>query len=596
VLYFCIIEMILIKWMYNTSLQQFLSVFDYAIEIAEKGTTIERVQNIINSATYQVYYTVNRGLYEADKTTFLLLIVFKVLITDKKLSNNDVSIYLKGGGDLDSKSEKQPPSYLESAQWMNAIKLSRHKFGRETHCFFAELPDTLQRHDKEWQEWLNRNDPEVSAVPCEFQEKIDNNKDIGIFMKLCLVRALRTDRTKIASRVFIKSSLGAAFIDPVSYPISSIYEISKKSEPVLYLVTAGGDPTAIIDDCSKKNKVPYFEAVSMGQGQERNARNAVTKAMVEGGWALLQNCHLGLGYMQELTELLTSDAVLDFHEDGRIWLTVEQSDSFPLYLLQNSIKITNEPPKGIKAGLYKTFTSTITQEFLERVEHENWKTMIYVMAFLHSVVLERRKFGPLGWCIPYQFNYSDLEATLMYFEHDLNEIISKLTLSQAANTLNLKWYRLQYMVCEVQYGGRITDDLDKELFTVYGKELYIRETILLSQPYSIIDKTLPAPKGARKEEKKKLLYQTPNNIRECEIPHFLEHIKQLPDEDNPECFGLNQDADLAFQLKETFEMLDVLLEIRPKEGGGGEGKSVDEQVKDTVNDFLSKMPPIYDVR
>lgn len=43
-------------------------------------------------------------------------------------------------------------------------------------------------------------------------------------------------------------------------------------------------------------------------------------------------------------------------------------------------------------------------------------------------------------------------------------------------------------------------------------------------------------------------------------------------------------------------MLDVLLEIRPKEGGGGEGKSVDEQVKDLVNDFLSKMPPIYDLK
>ena len=45
--------------------------------------------------------------------------------------------------------------------------------------------------------------------------------------------------------------------------------------------------------------------------------------------------------------------------------------------------------------------------------------------------------------------------------------------------------------------------------------------------------------GWWKDEKKKLLYQTPNNIRECEIPHFLEHIKSLPDEDNPECFGLN---------------------------------------------------------
>jgi len=106
--------------------------------------------------------------------------------------------------------------------------------------------------------------------------------------------------------------------------------------------------------------------------------------------------------MDELVEILSNaDAIKEWNEDGRIWLTVEQSDTFPLFLLQTAIKITNEPPKGIKAGLYKTFTSLVTQDFLERVEHENWKTMIFVMAFLHSVILERRKFGPLGWCIPY---------------------------------------------------------------------------------------------------------------------------------------------------------------------------------------------------
>lgn len=72
-----------------------------SIDRAEKGTTAERVQYIISSATWEIYYMVNRGLYEADKTTYLLLNVFKILITDKKLSNNDVSIYLKGGSDLD---------------------------------------------------------------------------------------------------------------------------------------------------------------------------------------------------------------------------------------------------------------------------------------------------------------------------------------------------------------------------------------------------------------------------------------------------------------------------------------------------------------
>ena len=143
--------------------------------------------------------------------------------------------------------------------------------------------------------------------------------------------------------------------------------------------------------------------------------------------------------MNELVEYLNSDAMLNINENGRLWITVEQCDEFPLGLLQNSIKVTNEPPKGIKASMHKTFTTVINQDYLEKVEHSSWKTLIYVMSFLHSLVLERRKFGPLGWCIPYGFNYSDLEASLLFMEGYLNNILSTLTLSQTAGTLNINF-------------------------------------------------------------------------------------------------------------------------------------------------------------
>ncbi|CAK75138.1 unnamed protein product (macronuclear) [Paramecium tetraurelia] len=584
-LYFTILEVSLINWMYNSSLEQFLKLFNDSIDQSERNTLpSKRVDNIIKYLTFHVYKYVNRGLFEKDKISFILMMCFKVKQTDKKINAGDVSQFLKSGAALDPKTEKQKPfQFLDEKQWLNILALSRHHFNGDQMAFFRDLPESISRNEQQWRQWNDRNDPENSPIP-DFAERIAADKEIGPFISLCLVRSLKEDRTLVAATHFINATLGKEFTAPISYPIDSIWAESSKTDPVLFLLSAGADPTSSIDDLSRKKRKVFCEKVSMGEGQEEAARRVIKNGFETGMWVILQNCHLGLKFMEEIETIVNPEATIN--DDFRLWITCEQHPKFPLGLLQKTIKVTNEPPKGLKAGLYKTFTTIITQEFLEKVEHPNWRSLIYTICFLHSIVIERRKFGPLGWCVPYEFNNPDLEASLAFIEKYLNSFLSGPP-SQSPN-LNLNMNVIRYMICEVQYGGRITDDLDRELFNAYGED-YLKEAIFGNE-YVIAEAPFDAGGGTKPT---KFQYKIPATTQMPELIKYHDVIKQLPDIDNPEVFGLHVNADITFRKKESTEMIITIMDTRPKDSGGGGGKTREEIVQDKARELLAKLPSDY---
>ena len=81
-------------------------------------------------------------------------------------------------------------------------------------------------------------------------------------------------------------------------------------------------------------------------------------------------------------------------------------DYFPISILQNSLKVTSEPPRGIKANLKKLLNNVTWGDTDEQ------KTFAFNLCMFHAITLERRKFGSLGFNILYDFNESDLETAL----------------------------------------------------------------------------------------------------------------------------------------------------------------------------------------
>ena len=229
--------------------------------------------------------------------------------------------------------------------WLNIKALSKHKFGNDPTFFFKELPDRISRNEPIWREWIDKNEPEVEDIP-DYAERIKAEQHIGPFIHLCLIRAFREDRTMLASTIFIADVLGVDYTTPVTDRIEEIYEETASNRPVLYLLTAGADPTNSIDEFAKRKRKYPTGKVSMGEEMEKPALEMIKAGFQTGKWVVLNNCHLSLEFMAAMEDILNPKNV-EVHEDFRLWITCEPHNEFPLGLLQMAIKVTTEPPKGL---------------------------------------------------------------------------------------------------------------------------------------------------------------------------------------------------------------------------------------------------------
>lgn len=75
----------------------------------------------------------------------------------------------------------------------------------------------------------------------------------------------------------------------------------------------------------------------MGEGQDKVAEKVIEKCAESGNWIILQNCHLGLKYMEEIEQDLLNPEkpkyAFGLHEEFRLFITCEAHPKFPLGLL-----------------------------------------------------------------------------------------------------------------------------------------------------------------------------------------------------------------------------------------------------------------------
>jgi dynein heavy chain len=368
-----------------------------------------------------------------------------------------------------------------------------------------------------------------------------------------------------AVKNFICWRLNDYYVQPPSLVYDRIYAQSNEKSPICFILSPGADPLSSVQKLGETLGFSgtKFKFVSLGQGMGPHAAAMIDTGYQRGHWVVLQNCHLLTSWLKTLEKILEGHTKP--HKDYRLWLTTLPLDVFPLGILQKSLKVVTEPPDGLRLNMRQSYT-TMSDADLDACQHWAYKPLVFVLGFFHAVVQDRRKFGRIGWNVPYDFNESDFRISVrliaMYLDKALN-------LGEP-----IPWETLRYLIGEAMYGGRVTDEFDRRVLNCYLEEYKGDFLFDENQPFFFSQVGYG--------------YNVPHV---GDLALYQEKIKAFPMVQPPAVFGMHSNAEITYLTTAVKNMWDGMLAMQTGDsGGGGGGGSREDYILKLANDIQATVP------
>ena len=566
-LYFLLTNLCAIDHMYQYSLDSFVTFFEKSVNKAEEKEILnERVESLRNSLRMTIFTWVSRGLFERHKLIFLAQLTFNLMkrgvIGDIEWNEFQFQFLLRAPTKLGT---DNPLQWLPNNAWMNISALAELDE-------FTKLTGDLVEAAPRFREWFNAISPENEKLPLDWA-----GLDRTPFQKLLVVRCLRPDRMNTALTTFIRRTLpnGSGYVDCDS-TLNSLEILdqclndSTPKTPIYFILSPGANVVADLDIMATKygfQKGVSYHNVSMGQGQDVVAMTCLETAHRNGHWVILNNVHLMPKWLVELEKKLDEYGTEGSHTKFRLFLTSDPSKTIPIGILNRCIKLTNEPPAGLKANLKRAWCF-FSKEFIEEADSKT-KSILFGLCHFHSIMMERKTFGPIGFNMKYPFSIGDLRDSATCLNNYMEN----------SGGGKIPWQDLKYIFGEIMYGGHIVNDFDRLLANEY-LNFYMKDGLLDEMemyPFS--------------EEEKNVSFMSPAPTT---FEKYLEHIDSAMTHDTPIAFGLHPNAEIDFRTQQSNTMFQTLLELQPREVASGDGVATPQQIAETVaNDVLERFGEKY---
>lgn len=561
ILYFVLNDLCKINRMYQFSLKAFVAIFKRAIANNRKQHSMAtghedlkdistRINSLLESITYAIFLSTCRGLFERDKLVFVTQMVLQIF--RKTISPQEVYFFFKFPASMNATSS--PVDFLSDHLWTAIRQLS-------TINGYFGIDHSILKAIVRWKVFVEAEAPELEKMPGEWHKK-------SPFQRLVILRTLRPDRVIYATWNFVEETIGSKYTHRRKLTLADSYAEINNVIPMFFILSPGVDPLMDVEKLGQSLgfciENSNFHNVSLGQGQESVAEATMVKAKQNGDWVVLQNIHLVGKWLPTLNAIIEESEELEGHSDYRLFISAEPAVSIddhqiPQGILESSLKITNEPPTGMKANVHSAL-DTFSQDTLEMCTKETeFKSILFALCFFHSILLERRKFGAPGWNQYYPFSIGDLTISVyvLYNYLETNRLVP--------------WEDLRYLIGEIMYGGHITDDWDRRLCRTYLSEFL--------QP-DLIDGDLEFCQG----------FKAPSNN---DFKGYHKYVRNSLPAEAPLIYRMHANSEIDFLTTRTNDLLATIFQLHSSESVFSQQSgrpSKEESLRLMIEEYQDKLP------
>lgn len=517
-----------------------------------------RVNQIVEQITFEGFSYTRRGTREAHKLTIATMLTFRINIDKQEINEKEVDILINKPVAL------EPPKQSDALGFIPEIAWAACK-GLESIKLFETLLSSMEAEAMQWKKWYQDEKAESCDLPKSF-------RDIQLFHRILLLRALRPDRLQAALVQYVTQSLGIEYIEQPAFDPFIVHAEMGIKTPAFFVLYPGVDPTPDVERVGAKYgktiRDGTFHNCSMGQGQEDIAINHLINSAKEGHWVMIQNVHLMTDWMKTFERQLEICEEENPHEDFRVFISSEPPpldymEIIPESILQKSIKVSNEAPTNLKANMRRAI-SKFDDEYYDRAKSHKYlefKALIFGLCMFHSLILGRRKFGSIGWSRIYNFNDGDLTIC----GDILHNYLSKFN--------NVPYADLKYLFGEIMYGGHITDGWDRRTNATY-LEVLVRPEIMTQMQLTLY----PG-------------FKSPDPAK-FERANYCKYIEEKLPTEMPAMFGLHPNAEIGYLTNLGETIFQTVLKVS---GSGGASSSSDEAAMTVIKQILGDLPENFNM-